>query len=206
VGSIAGVLFEDANENGVYDDGELIFEGETIYLKNFVAENSEEGGDASEGKFESFKDMTAVTDENGWFIFDNLPILDENDQPYMYRLDMNKPSERGFTRVYDFVIMGDEKLNILSQESKEDENAGVTPVITLAVPRNDANYYGLKWQIDGYHHTNAYLGLSTVENSEKVYTGSGDFNPLVVVVPASAISMLILVLIIAKSKKRKETD
>ncbi|MDE5995334.1 MAG: hypothetical protein K2G56_00265 [Eubacterium sp.] len=206
VGSIAGVLFEDANENGVYDDGELIFEGETIYLDYFVAENSEEGGDASEGKFVSFNDMKVVTDANGWFIFDNLPILDENNQPYIYRLNMNKPSERGFTKSYGFVIMGEDKLNILSQQSDEDENAGVTPVITLAIPRTDDNYYGLKWQIDGYNHTNAYLGLSTVENSEKVYTGSGDFNPLVVVVPASALGMLLLVLIVAKSKKRKETD
>ncbi len=205
-GSIAGVVFEDANENGIYDDGELIFEGETVYLDYFVAENDAEGGEATEGKFVNYNNMKAETDENGWFVFENLPVLDENNQPYMYRLDMNKPSERSFTKSFGFAIMGDDKLNILSQESEENENSGITPVITLAVPRTDENFYDLKWQPDGYNHTNAYLGLSGIEEGETVYTGIDDINPWIAAVPASVVGMLVLVLIIAKGRKRKETN
>ena len=205
-GSIAGVVFEDANENGIYDDGELIFEGETVYLDYFVAENDAEGGEATEGKFVNYNNMKAETDENGWFVFENLPVLDENNQPYMYRLDMNKPSERSFTKSFGFAIMGDDKLNILSQESEENENSGITPVITLAVPRTDENFYDLKWQPDGYNHTNAYLGLSGIEEGETVYTGIDDINPWIAAVPASVVGMLVLVLIVAKGRKRKETN
>ena len=213
VGSIAGIVFEDANENGVLDDGEQIFEGETVYLDYFVADSSAKNEDengksviAAEGSFENFRDMKVETDENGAFLFDNLPILDENNQPYQYKLRMEKPSERRFTDSYDFVIMGSEKLNILLQASADDENLGTTPVILLAVPETEDNYYNLKWQIDGYNHTNAYLGISAVEISETVNTGAIPINPWMIAVPASAMGMLLLVFIVLKSRKRKETD
>ena len=45
VGSIAGIVFEDANENGVLYDGEQIFEGETVYLDYFVADSSAKNED-----------------------------------------------------------------------------------------------------------------------------------------------------------------
>ena len=119
---------------------------------------------------------------------------------------MEKPSERRFTDSYDFVIMGSEKLNILLQASADDENLGTTPVILLAVPETEDNYYNLKWQIDGYNHTNAYLGISAVEISETVNTGAIPINPWMIAVPASAMGMLLLVFIVLKSRKRKETD
>ncbi len=209
-GSIAGVVFEDANENGVYDDGELIFEGEEVYLDYFVApeEDENENGNsvAAEGSFENYQNMKAQTDGNGYFIFENLPVLDENNQPYQYKLHMGKPDERSFTKVFAFEIMGEDKLNILSQDNEEDEKLGSTPVITLAVPRTDKNFYDIKWQLDGYNHTNAYLGLSGIEDGEKVYTGTENINPWLIAVPASAFGLLILVFIVAKNRKRKETD
>ncbi len=209
-GSIAGVVFEDANENGVYDDGELIFEGEEVYLDYFVApeEDENENGNsvAAEGSFENYRNMKAQTDGNGYFIFENLPVLDENNQPYQYKLHMGKPDERSFTKVFAFEIMGEDKLNILSQDNEEDEKLGSTPVITLAVPRADKNFYDIKWQLDGYNHTNAYLGLSGIEDGEKVYTGTENINPWLIAVPASAFGLLILVFIVAKNRKRKETD
>ncbi len=209
-GSIAGVVFEDANENGVYDDGELIFEGEEVYLDYFVApeEDENENGNsvAAEGSFENYRNMKAQTDGNGYFIFENLPVLDENNQPYQYKLHMGKPDERSFTKVFAFEIMGEDKLNILSQDNEEDEKLGSTPVITLAVPRTDKNFYDIKWQLDGYNHTNAYFGLSGIEDGEKVYTGTENINPWLIAVPASAFGLLILVFIVAKNRKRKETD
>ncbi|MDE6723190.1 MAG: hypothetical protein K2J55_03230, partial [Eubacterium sp.] len=212
VGSIAGILFEDANENGKYDNGELIFEGETINLDYFLADKQDSTEDengvsvhASEGKFVSFKNMKAVTDENGYFIFENLPILDEDGNPYQYRLDMKKPSERHFTKSYGFVIMGKEKLNILSQETPDNENAGITPVISIAVPRNDKNYYNLKWEIDGYNHTNAYLGLSMVDNAQRTNTGlEGTY--LWTLIPVTSAALLLFVVVYSRKKKRKETD
>ena len=207
VGSIAGILFEDANENGVYEEGELIFEGETIYLDYFLAdkqENDEESKDSAEGEFVSFKNRKVKTDENGYFIFDNLPILDEDGNPYQYKLDMKKPSERDFTTSFAFVVMGEDKLNILSHASGDDENAGTTPVISVAVPRADKNYYNLKWQIDGYNHSNAYLGLTQVDNSERVNTGIEGTYFYMLIPVASAI--VLLAVLYSKKKKRKETD
>ena len=210
-GSIAGVVFEDANENGIYDDGELIFEGEAVYLDYFVAPKTEDEEETdvsaeSEGSFESYQNMKAETDENGYFIFDNLPVLDENNQPYQYKIRMNKPDDRNFTKVFAFEVMGEDKLNILSQDNEDDEKLGSTPVITLAAPRTDKNFYNLKWQLDGYNHTNAYLALSGIADGEKVYTGTEDINPWLIAVPASAFTLLILVFIAVKNRKRKETD
>ncbi len=188
----------------------MIFEGEEVYLDYFVApeEDENENGNsvAAEGSFENYQNMKAQTDGNGYFIFENLPVLDENNQPYQYKLHMGKPDERSFTKVFAFEIMGEDKLNILSQDNEEDEKLGSTPVITLAVPRTDKNFYDIKWQLDGYNHTNAYLGLSGIEDGEKVYTGTENINPWLIAVPASAFGLLILVFIVAKNRKRKETD
>ncbi len=119
---------------------------------------------------------------------------------------MNKPDDRNFTKVFAFEVMGEDKLNILSQDNEDDEKLGSTPVITLAAPRTDKNFYNLKWQLDGYNHTNAYLALSGIADGEKVYTGTEDINPWLIAVPASAFTLLILVFIAVKNRKRKETD
>ena len=52
LGSIAGTVFEDINNNGIYDPSEPIFTNTTVTLSN---------------------GQTIVTDENGNYLFDNLP-------------------------------------------------------------------------------------------------------------------------------------
>ena len=201
VGSIQGVVFEDANENGIFDDDEQIFEGETVYLDYYLVH--EDG----EGEFTSYQNMQAVTAEDGSFIFDYLPVLDENNEPYQYRIRMQKPAERDFTKAYAFEIMGQQKANILiedAENSDDNSKVGITPVITLAVEREDENFYNLKYQLDGYNHTNAYLAFDAVEESEAVYTGNDKNNQWIIAVPVMALGLGIA-LIIGK-KRRKETN
>ncbi|MDE7124290.1 MAG: hypothetical protein K2N83_02215, partial [Eubacterium sp.] len=195
-GSIAGVVFEDANENGIYDEGELIFEGEAVYLEYYLV--NEDG----EGEFTSYQNMKALSDENGEFVFENLPIIDENNEPYQYHLRMQKPTERNFTKAFDFVVLGEQKANILyeyADDVNEESNIGITPVISLAVERKDNNFYNLKYQLDGYNHTNAYLAFSGVEESESVYTGLDSDYKWIIAVPITVLAFG-LILIIGKKR------
>ena len=159
VGSIAGIVFEDANADGIIDKGEQKFENKDVYLLYKKK---------SDDKFVKYPGGKAVTDKRGFFKFENLPVLDENNEPYEYRLTMEKPDERSFTKDYDFVIFGRKQVNILapdtSKGAKDKVTTGITPTITLAIPRKAKSYYKLKYELDGYNHKNAYLGFTPVEN------------------------------------------
>ncbi len=214
-GSIGGILFEDANGNGIFDEGELTFEGETVYLDYFLAEeedafdkqNTNPTDETENGEFVSYQNMKAATDENGSFLFENLPVLNEKNQPYQYRLRTQKPAEREFTKNYAFEILSEEKVNILTGESEETETSsdiGTTPSISLAVDREDENFYNLEYQLDGYKHTNAYLAYAAIEKSDAVDTGTDNHNQWMIAVPIISLGMG-LILIIGK-KRRKETN
>lgn len=123
---------------------------------------------------------------------------------------MEKPEERSFTKAYDFVIFGEKKANILSPDTEkgdEDEvTTGITPVITLAIPRKQKNYYQLKYEFDGYNHKNAYLGFTPVEQADKIQTGLDStywwaLLPIILAIMAGAI-----IVIVGNKKRRKEME
>ena len=134
-------------------------------------------------------------------------MLNEKNQPYQYRLRTQKPAEREFTKNYTFEILSEEKVNILTGESEETETSsdiGTTPSISLAVDREDENFYNLEYQLDGYKHTNAYLAYAAIEKSDAVDTGTDNHNQWMIAVPIISLGMG-LILIIGK-KRRKETN
>ncbi len=203
VGSIAGIVFEDANADGIIDDNEEIFEDKEVYLEY-------KDGSDEESDFVRYPGGKTVTDERGLFIFENLPVLDENNEPYQYRVTMEKPEERSFTKAFDFVIFGDKKVNILSPDTekgdKDEVTTGITPVITLAVPRKQKNCYNLKYEFDGYNHKNAYLGFTQVEKADQIQTGLDDrywwaLLPIMLAIMTGAI-----VVIVGNKKRRKEIE
>ena len=203
VGSIAGIVFEDANTDGIIDDDEQIFEDREVYLE--YREGSDKDSD-----FVRYPGGKAVTDERGVFVFENLPVLDENNEAYQYRVTMEKPEERSFTKAFDFVIFGDKKVNILSPDTEKGDadevTTGITPVITLAVPRKQKNCYNLKYEFDGYNHKNAYLGFTPVEKADQIQTGLNDrywwaLLPIMLAIMSGAI-----VVIVGNKKRRKEIE
>ena len=52
-------------------------------------------------------------------------IRDSN-EPYEYRLTMEKPDERSFTKDYDFVIFGSKQVNILAPDTSKGAKDKVT--------------------------------------------------------------------------------
>ena len=200
VGSIAGIVFEDANADGIIDKGEQKFENKDVYLLYKKK---------SDDKFVKYPGGKAVTDKRGFFKFENLPVLDENNEPYEYRLTMEKPDERSFTKDYDFVIFGSKQVNILapdtSKGAKDKVTTGITPTITLAIPRKAKSYYKLKYELDGYNHKNAYLGFTAVEKSDKIQTGL-DMKYWWALVPMVLAMLAGAILLIFGKKRRKEVE
>ncbi len=199
VGSIEGCVFEDADKDGKLDEDEEIFEGEKVYLEY---KNSSE-----DAEFVRYTGGKAVTDKEGKFKFENLPVLDENNMPYEYRLTMKKPEERSFTKVFAFEIQGSRKVNILysdtNKDEKEESATGITQTITLAVPRSDSeNYYNLKYEFNGYEHTNAYLGFTAIENAEIVQTGM-DMRLWLALIPI-LLAMFAMAEIVVQDKRKKK--
>ena len=200
VGSIAGIVFEDANADGIIDKGEQKFENKDVYLLYKKK---------SDDKFVKYPGGKTVTDKRGFFKFENLPVLDENNEPYEYRLTMEKPDERSFTKDYDFVIFGSKQVNILapdtSKGAKDKVTTGITPTITLAIPRKAKSYYKLKYELDGYNHKNAYLGFTPVEKSDKIQTGL-DMKYWWALVPMVLAMLAGAILLIFGKKRRKEVE
>lgn len=200
VGSIAGIVFEDANANGIIDDEEEIFEDKKVYLEY-------RNGSDDEAKFERYPGGKAVTDDRGFYMFDELPVLDENNQPYEYRVTMERPDGRLFTKTYDFVVFGQKKSNILSPDTekgdKDKTTVGITPIITLAVKSDKKNSYNLKYELDGYNHKNAYLGFTRVEESDRIQTGF-DTRYLWILLAVMALMTVGTVTITVTGKKRRK--
>ena len=166
-GILQGVVFEDANRNGILDEGEKVIKGATVYL-DYQTEAKE--GEAikvnsnevyEQGRYESFRNKKAKTDKDGVFRFENLPIVDEENQVYRYRLRMNKPNGTEYTKVYPLKAK-DEKKNIyggrVTEESSDYKNEGITSDILLASSKGKENYYNLEWNAKGKEYTNLYLG------------------------------------------------
>ena len=122
---------------------------------------------------------------------------------------MEKPDERSFTKDYDFVIFGRKQVNILapdtSKGAKDKVTTGITPTITLAIPRKAKSYYKLKYELDGYNHKNAYLGFTPVEKSDKIQTGL-DMKYWWALVPMVLAMLAGAILLIFGKKRRKEVE
>ena len=215
-GNICGIMFEDANGNGIFDEGEKVLPGKTVSLEYRTYEQYEQPvpgdsglptvgdsrfptiGDSSfnmvgassdtavtvgiagydalvppkadgcmieeNGSYESYNGMTTVTDEEGRFYFNGLPILDENNNPYLYRLNTGEPDNMLFTKVHCFDKDSTERYNLLGERYADGAacKVGITDDISVAAERAQTNKYGDKWQVDGREHSNIYLGLAPV--------------------------------------------
>ncbi len=197
VGSIAGYVFEDTNGNGKLNDEEEVFEGKKLIL---------EYRDSSEGaEFEKYPKGQTKTDKNGYFKFENLPVLDQNNKPYEYRITMSKPDGYTFTKVYSFKNLGKEKANILySDVDDKQEKSGITHTIKLAVSRKDKdNVYGLEYEMTGYEHINAYIGFKPMA-SDSVQTGYIR-KYLLAFIPA-ILALMAIATVLVFGRRKKEDD
>ena len=220
-GNICGIMFEDANNNGIFDEGEKVLPGKTVSLEYRTYEQTEEQpvpgdsglptvgdsrlptiGDSSfnmigassdtavaagiagydalvppkadgctieeNGSYESYNGMTTVTDEEGRFYFNGLPILDENNNPYLYRLNTGEPDNMLFTKVHCFDKDSTQRYNLLGERYADGAacKVGITDDISVAAERDQTNKYGDKWEVDGKEHSNIYLGLAPVPPPE----------------------------------------
>ena len=169
-GMLQGVVFKDDNKNGIFDGEEKVIEGAIVYLDYLV--EADEGQSLSvdknmvyeSGRYESFKNMKAITDSNGIFTFEDLPVVDENNNAYQYRLRMYKPDGTQFTTVYPFVDEAEDKRNIyggrVTQLNDANKNEGITQNILLTEKKVGNNYYQLGWEVEGKEYTRIYLGYS----------------------------------------------
>ena len=169
-GMLQGVVFKDDNKNGIFDGEEKVIEGAIVYLDYLV--EADEGQSLSvdknmvyeSGRYESFKNMKAITDSNGIFTFEDLPVVDENNNAYQYRLRMYKPDGTQFTTVYPFVDEAEDKRNIyggrVTQLNDANKNEGITKNILLTEKKVGNNYYQLGWEVEGKEYTRIYLGYS----------------------------------------------
>lgn len=179
-GMLQGIVFEDLNKNGVFDEDEEIVEGAVVYLDYLVEPEDRHPLDVGRsvtitfakqvdknmvyesGTYENFKGMKVITDAEGTFTFNNLPIVDENNNAYQYRLRMYKPDGTEFTGVYPFNGESLDKKNIyggrVTKEMDSPTNEGITKDILLAQKKGKDNYYNLEWEVEGKEYKQLYLG------------------------------------------------
>ena len=168
------VVFEDNNKNGIFDGDENVVEGAIVYLDYLVEDSGEQSISVDKnmvyenGTYQSFKNMKSTTDEQGIFTFKNLPIVDENNNVYQYRLRMYKPDGTEFTTVYPFKGQAQGKKNIyggrVTKAEDVRENEGITKDILLAQKKGEDNYYHLEWEVEGQEYTRIYLGYYREKN------------------------------------------
>lgn len=173
-GMLQGVVFEDNNKNGIFDGDENVVEGAIVYLDYLVEDSGEQSISVDKnmvyenGTYQSFKNMKSTTDEQGIFTFKNLPIVDENNNVYQYRLRMYKPDGTEFTTVYPFKGQAQGKKNIyggrVTKAEDVRENEGITKDILLAQKKGEDNYYHLEWEVEGQEYTRIYLGYYREKN------------------------------------------
>lgn len=164
-GSIEGIVFDDENGNGIFDKGETVLKGETVYL-DYVVAGTQGARNAGDG-FEPYNGMAVKTDKNGKFRFKALPIVNEENEPYQYRLRMNKPSDTNFTKVFSLEEGCKQKANVLSAEGgNKDSEVGVSPSLQLAQARAEENYYELRWQLAGQEYEDVCIGYSRQKQTE----------------------------------------
>ena len=139
--------------------------GETVYL-DYVVAGTQGARNAGDG-FEPYNGMAVKTDKNGKFRFKALPIVNEENEPYQYRLRMNKPSDTNFTKVFSLEEGCKQKANVLSAEGgNKDSEVGVSPSLQLAQARAEENYYELRWQLAGQEYEDVCIGYSRQKQTE----------------------------------------
>ena len=151
-------------------------------------------------------DGVQKTDAQGNYVFDNLPIMDENGNPYQYRIRMKKPNHMEFTKLHELREDTTRHVNVYGQlVQAADKNEGVTQSIELAYRRNQCNYYGHQFMATAKEFT--YMDIAVKKKAkgkimESVDTAAQMLLPYGWLI-AGLTSMGILLLL---RRKRKEME
>ena len=216
-GDIEAIIFEDENNNGIFDEGESVISGQQVMLEVMV-ENSQlpmtissDTSVGEDGIYQLYNDAVATSDEEGKVKFKDIPMLDkETNELYRYRLRMIKPEQANFTYVKANDIHNNEALNVYGKRHGSDSNSsehdGITHSFELVgnakTYANSSNYYGLQYKPqDILKEGKLYLGLSYVEPVSNIDTG--DRHSLVRIAGLMLISGLVIVML---NRKKKEEE
>ena len=164
-GKLAGILFEDANGNGIKESNEKVISGKKIILEYL-----------KDGKYAAYKGMTSVTNKKGRYEFKNLPMVDENYEPIYYRVRMFMDSDMDFTKKYRIPERFEENQQHMNYLGKDwsllyvDAKTGITEGLHLAMMNKYTNYYGQQfgWKADDKEYVDIGVKIKLpIDTSDK---------------------------------------
>lgn len=176
-GKLAGTAFIDKNGNGIKEKKESALVNTEVVLEYAVKQvdmaqpqtpvQKDSKQVTEEGlNYQAYVDGVQKTDQQGNYVFDNLPIMDENGSPYQYRIRMKKSDRMEFTELHELQEDTTQHVNVYGQLAQAaDENEGVTQSIELAYRRDKCNYYGHQFMADAKEFT--YMDIAVKQKKTK---------------------------------------
>ena len=117
-------------------------------------------------EFKPYVNGKQMTGSDGTYMFENLPIMDENGNPYQYRIRMKKPNHMDFTKLHELQENTEQHMNVYGKLAQaQNENEGATQSIELVYRRDKVNYYGHQFMADAKVFT--YMDIALKQKNEK---------------------------------------
>ena len=217
-GTLAGIAFVDKNGNGVKEKKEDALKNREVTLEYAVMENEQaqpqtmvlmDSGQISEEglTYQTYVDGVQKTDTKGNYVFDNLPIMDENGNPYQYRIRMKKPDHMEFTRLHELREDTTQHVNVYGQlVQAEDKNEGVTQPIELVNRRERCNYYGHQFRAEAKAFT--YMDIAVKQKKSRSTIAEGVDTAAQALSPygwlLAGLASLSIVLLLRRKRKEME--
>lgn len=161
--SIEGIVFHDANEDGLYIPQEDGLAERTVYLERRTQPLDQEVNQipgttnvVEDGVYES-TGLSAETDDRGHFRFENLPVINiEKNEAYVYRLTMDKAAGERYTlvgvpletadgEILSNIYGGPLNAALANSASATEAERGITAGFAIFDETADENYYGLTY-------------------------------------------------------------
>lgn len=175
-GTLAGTAFIDKNGNGIKEKKEQALPNTEVVLEYAVKEENTTTPASLEltdtknlsavNEFKPYVNGKQMTGSDGTYMFENLPIMDENGNPYQYRIRMKKPNHMDFTKLHELQENTEQHMNVYGKLAQaQNENEGATQSIELVYRRDKVNYYGHQFMADAKVFT--YMDIALKQKNEK---------------------------------------